>query len=106
MWDSPILLYLLKVQSFQGVNAAGLTLTGFLYLQAIFIERGQPQSVWAVLRRYGYNNELLLDTDYLEEVNFQHNPDQVPPPSPPSLPIFLHNLKLRPPRTGCCQNQP
>ena len=66
----------------QGVNSAGLTLAGFLFLHALFIERGRLETTWAVLRRFGYSNDLLLDTALLDAVNLQHAPDQVPPPTP------------------------
>lgn len=45
-----------------GVTADGtaLTLTGFLYLHALFIEHGRADTVWAVLKNFGYNAELRL----------------------------------------------
>ena len=67
----------------QGVNATGLTLPGFLFLHALFIERGRLETVWAVLRKYGYNNDLTLNQDILSEISFAHSPDQVCATSPP-----------------------
>ena len=61
----------------QGVNATGLTLPGFLFLHALFIERGRLETVWAVLRKYGYNNDLTLNQEILSEISFAHSPDQV-----------------------------
>ena len=58
----------------QGVNATGLTLPGFLFLHALFIERGRLETVWAVLRKYGYNNDLTLNQDILSEISFAHSP--------------------------------
>lgn len=55
----------------------GLTLPGFLFLHALFIERGRLETTWAVLRKFGYNNDLLLDPELLDTVNLQHSPDQV-----------------------------
>uniref|UniRef100_A0A7N2KR94 EF hand associated type-2 domain-containing protein n=1 Tax=Quercus lobata TaxID=97700 RepID=A0A7N2KR94_QUELO len=43
-----------------GVNQLGLTLTGFLYLQALFIEKGRIEMTWAVLRKFGYDDDLKL----------------------------------------------
>mmetsp|Transcript_11643 Transcript_11643/g.40510 ORF Transcript_11643/g.40510 Transcript_11643/m.40510 type:complete len:555 (+) Transcript_11643:554-2218(+) len=43
-----------------GVNSKGLTLTGFLFLHALFIQRGRMETTWTVLRKYGYNNDLRL----------------------------------------------
>lgn len=60
----------------QGVNQAGLTLAGFLFLHALFIERGRLETVWAVLRMYGYNNDLRLSEEVLSDINFSHAPDQ------------------------------
>ena len=61
----------------QGVNARGLTLSGFLFLHALFIERGRLETTWAVLRKFGYNDELHICDELLDAVNFQHSPDQV-----------------------------
>ena len=61
----------------QGVTPAGLTLPGFLYLNSLFIEKGQLETVWSILRTYGYNNDILLDVDVLSEINFARGPDQV-----------------------------
>lgn len=61
----------------QGVSVNGLTLPGFWFLHAVFIEKGSLDTVWAVLRRYGYNNDVLLDQEVLSEVNFTHSPEQV-----------------------------
>eukprot|EP01023_Acetabularia_acetabulum_P022329 TRINITY_DN21998_c0_g1_i1.p1 TRINITY_DN21998_c0_g1~~TRINITY_DN21998_c0_g1_i1.p1 ORF type:complete len:304 (+),score=50.86 TRINITY_DN21998_c0_g1_i1:22-912(+) len=35
----------------EGVNANGLTLFGFLFLQALFIERGKLETTWTVLKQ-------------------------------------------------------
>ena len=61
----------------QGVNAVGLTLPGFLFLHALFIERGRLETTWAVLRKFGYDNDLLLSAEVLDQVNLQHAADQV-----------------------------
>ena len=54
----------------------GLTLPGFLFLHALFIERGRLETTWAVLRKFGYDNDLLLSAEVLDQVNLQHAPDQ------------------------------
>lgn len=61
----------------QGVNQRGLTLSGFLFLHALFIERGRLETTWAVLRKFGYNDDLRICDELLDTVNFQHAPDQV-----------------------------
>ncbi|GER41413.1 mitochondrial Rho GTPase [Striga asiatica] len=49
----------------EGVDARGLTLTGFLFLHALFIEKGRLETTWTVLRKFGYNNEIRLRDDQL-----------------------------------------
>lgn len=60
----------------QGVNEIGLTLTGFLFLHALFIEKGRIETTWTVLRKFGYNDELELSDDYLS-IPSKKAPDQV-----------------------------
>lgn len=49
----------------EGVNERGLTLRGFLFLHALFIEKGRLETTWTVLRKFGYNNEIRLDDNFL-----------------------------------------
>ncbi|KAL3516096.1 hypothetical protein ACH5RR_022998 [Cinchona calisaya] len=49
----------------EGVSEYGLTLTGFLFLHALFIEKGRLETTWTVLRKFGYNNEIRLGDDQL-----------------------------------------
>lgn len=72
-WDPTTL----QTPNLQGVQNGGLTLPGFIFLHALFIERGRLETTWAVLRRYGYNNDLVLSQETLSAVNFSHAPDQV-----------------------------
>lgn len=62
----------------QGVNGLGLTLTGFLFLHALFIEKGRIETTWSVLRQFGYDDELKLRDFYLSFPN-KKAPDQVIP---------------------------
>ena len=66
-----------SVTSLQGVTQGGLTLPGFLFLIALFYEKGRIETVWAMLRTYGYNNDLRLSDEMLSEVSFSHASDQV-----------------------------
>ncbi|KAK6164679.1 hypothetical protein DH2020_001543 [Rehmannia glutinosa] len=59
----------------EGVNDLGLTLTGFLFLHALFIEKGRIETTWTVLRKFGYNDELKLRDDYLS-IPSKKAPDQ------------------------------
>lgn len=60
----------------EGVNEFGLTLTGFLFLHALFIEKGRLETIWTVLRKFGYNDEIKLREEYLS-IPFKRAPDQV-----------------------------
>ncbi|KAF6718052.1 Mitochondrial Rho GTPase 1-A [Oryzias melastigma] len=48
-----------------GVHDNGLTLKGFLFLHMLFIQRGRHETTWTVLRRFGYDDDLELNQDYL-----------------------------------------
>lgn len=48
------------------VTDQGLTLNGFYYLNVLFIEKGRLESTWTVLRRFGYNDALILREDLFE----------------------------------------
>ena len=61
----------------EGVNENGLTLTGFLFLHALFIERGRLETTWTVLRKFGYDDEVKLRDDLLQTPSFKRAPDQV-----------------------------
>ncbi|XP_071697808.1 mitochondrial Rho GTPase 2-like [Rutidosis leptorrhynchoides] len=43
-----------------GVNHLGITLSGFLYLNLLFVEKGRLETTWTVLRQFGYNDDLEL----------------------------------------------
>ena len=60
----------------EGVNENGLTLTGFLFLHALFIEKGRLETTWTVLRKFGYNNDIRLSDDQLLPP-ISRTPDQV-----------------------------
>ncbi|KAK2976288.1 hypothetical protein RJ640_019771 [Escallonia rubra] len=59
----------------EGVNNRGLTLAGFFFLHALFIERGRLETTWMVLRKFGYNNDIELGDDILS-LPFRRCPDQ------------------------------
>ncbi|XP_021282187.1 mitochondrial Rho GTPase 1-like isoform X2 [Herrania umbratica] len=60
----------------EGVNERGLTLTGFLFLHALFIEKGRLETTWTVLRKFGYNNDIKLSDDLIPHSSFKRAPDQ------------------------------
>lgn len=65
------------VVALQGLNQNGLTLKGFLFLHALFIEKARTETVWTVLRAFGYDNDLLIEDRWLDEISFKCQPDQV-----------------------------
>ncbi|XP_018799104.1 PREDICTED: mitochondrial Rho GTPase isoform X3 [Bactrocera latifrons] len=48
-----------------GIFHDAVTLKGFLFLHCLFIQRGRNETTWAVLRRFGYNEQLEMCKDYL-----------------------------------------
>lgn len=48
-----------------GIRDDCVTLSGFLFLHCLFIQRGRNETTWAVLRRFGYNESLEMSKDYL-----------------------------------------
>lgn len=38
---------------------------GFIYLHTLFIQRGRLETIWAVLRKFGYDDALTLREDFL-----------------------------------------
>ncbi|GMP99828.1 hypothetical protein CsSME_00047156 [Camellia sinensis var. sinensis] len=59
----------------EGVNEFGLTLTGFLFLHALFIEKGRLETTWTVLRKFGYDDDIKLRGDQLS-IPSKKAPDQ------------------------------
>ncbi|XP_074574814.1 mitochondrial Rho GTPase 1-like [Curcuma longa] len=59
----------------EGVDDCGLTLIGFICLHALFIERGSLETIWTVLRKFGYDNYLKL-RDELLSTTLSLTPDQ------------------------------
>ena len=49
----------------ENVTNNGLTELGFLYLHTLFIQRGRLETTWAVLRTFGYGDDLTLREDFL-----------------------------------------
>eukprot|EP00126_Sphaerothecum_destruens_P008364 Sdes_comp20184_c0_seq1m13447 len=56
---------IIREQTEDGVNQYGLTETGFLFLQKLFIERGRVETTWTILRKFGYNDDLKLSDEFL-----------------------------------------
>jgi hypothetical protein len=77
-----------------GVNQLGLTLTGFLFLHALFIEKGRIETTWAVLRKFGYDDDLKLRDEMALPPPPPLPPYPLPPPHPttppPSTNLSLH----------------
>ncbi|XP_054817296.1 mitochondrial Rho GTPase 2 isoform X2 [Prosopis cineraria] len=56
---------LIQQQAPEGINRHGLTFAGFTYIHNTFLKKGRPETIWAVLRKFGYNNDLKLRDDFL-----------------------------------------
>lgn len=79
-----------------GVNHLGLTLSGFLFLHALFIEKGRLETTWTVLRKFGYDDAIKLSGSFLP-IPAKRAPDQVFPLAkiiPSWSPVF-HKVLLR-----------
>ena len=48
-----------------GIKDNELTEEGFLYLLTSFIQRGRQETTWAVLRKFGYGEDLKLTEGFL-----------------------------------------
>lgn len=62
-----------------GIYNDCVTLKGFLFLHCLFIQRGRSETTWAVLRRFGYNENLEICKEYL------HPTIKIPPGSSTEL---------------------
>ncbi len=61
-----------------GLSPEGyLTFQGFLFLHALFIERGRLETTWAVLSKFGYGKDLKLRGELLMLKNGQDTPMQL-----------------------------
>ncbi|RZC51225.1 hypothetical protein C5167_019647 [Papaver somniferum] len=49
--------------------------SGFLFLHALFVEKGRAETTWMVLRKFGYDNEIKLRDDLIP-LSFKRAPDQ------------------------------
>jgi len=48
-----------------GIIKDGITLKGFLFLHTLFIQKGRHETTWTVLRKFGYDDNLQLTTEYV-----------------------------------------
>lgn len=48
-----------------GVFDGALTEDGFIHLNMTFMWKGQPETTWKILWRYGYENDLKLAEEFL-----------------------------------------
>ncbi|XP_020225155.1 mitochondrial Rho GTPase 2 [Cajanus cajan] len=49
----------------EGVNSIGLTFPGFVFVHNMFLKKGRTETLWSVLRKFGYDNDLKLRDDFL-----------------------------------------
>lgn len=48
-----------------GLEKNSITLNGFLLLHCLFIQKGRNETIWTVLRKFGYDDKLNMSPDYL-----------------------------------------
>ncbi|KAK6625968.1 hypothetical protein RUM43_006267 [Polyplax serrata] len=48
-----------------GLERNCITLNGFLLLHCLFIQKGRNETIWTVLRKFGYDDKLNMSKDYL-----------------------------------------
>lgn len=60
-----------------GLSEGALNFQGFVYLHSLFITRGRLESTWAVLRTFGYTDDLRLSGDVLDHMECKVLPDSV-----------------------------
>lgn len=49
----------------EGIRNNAVTMKGFLYLHSLFVQRGRNETTWTVLRKFGYDDNLEMSSDYL-----------------------------------------
>ncbi|KAK9847488.1 hypothetical protein WJX84_010427 [Apatococcus fuscideae] len=76
-----------------GINQKGLTLDGFIFLNALFIERGRLETTWAILRCFGYGNNLRLNESEIAAARLVPAPDQVAELTPDVRKFLLQKFK-------------
>ncbi|KAF3779738.1 Mitochondrial Rho GTPase 1 [Nymphaea thermarum] len=60
----------------EGLSDCGLTLSGFLFLHELLIQKGLPETIWTVLRKFDYDNDLKLGDGLLPVAQFKRASDQ------------------------------
>ncbi|KAL1211708.1 Mitochondrial Rho GTPase 3 [Cardamine amara subsp. amara] len=60
----------------RGIYKRGLTLDGFLFQCKLYIENSKTKSLWTILRKFGYNNDLRLADDMIPYSSFEREADQ------------------------------
>jgi len=73
-----------------GVTDAGISVSGFLYLHKLFIQRGRSETTWEVLRAHHYGSNLRLLPERLPSLS-NLAPDQICQ-LPSDVISFLSNL--------------
>ncbi|XP_037946265.1 mitochondrial Rho GTPase-like [Teleopsis dalmanni] len=59
---------LIKQKISNGISNDSITCDGFLFMHCLFIESGRVETTWAVLRRFGYNEQLEIRKEYSHPV--------------------------------------
>lgn len=57
----------IRKKASDGLVNGNLTLKGFLILNQLFIEKGRHETIWRILKHFGYNRYLNLSNDYIQK---------------------------------------
>lgn len=83
---------LIRVSVEDGLIDDKVTKPGFLFLNQLFIERGKPETTWAVLRHFGYSDDLELKDHYLYPTSLTNSQSDCSMELSEEGIVFLSNL--------------
>jgi Ras family protein T1 len=46
------------------LNGNEITLSGFIHLHTLFIRKGRQETIWTVLKKFGYDRNLSLSREF------------------------------------------
>jgi len=49
----------------EGISDRGISFAGFLFVQHLFIQQGKTDTLWSILRKFNYDDDLNLQEDFL-----------------------------------------
>ena len=58
----------IKKKASDGLVNQNLTLKGFLILNTLFVEKGRHETIWRILKHFGYDRLLNISKDYVPKI--------------------------------------